>query len=234
MQRKLILFDVDGTLITPGPLPRQTLAEAIAHFLGRPVELSFYDVAGLTDPIIVRNALTKFGADVTHTDGDIDHILEHFLSLVEERLPRANAVRVFPGAEELIRECIAEGWVPALMTGNMERGARAKLAGTGLWDLFAFGVFGGDGNAREDLPWVAREYAWDVLHESFRPANMILIGDTPNDARIARINQLASMIVCRREEDDWRQAILAEQPTWLIEGFDDVPGLIGLMKGTKQ
>ncbi len=121
--------------------------------------------------------------------------------------------------------------VPALLTGNMERGARVKLAPTGLWELFAFGVYGGDGNAREDLPWVARERAWEALHESFRPADTILIGDTPNDARVARLNEMSSLIVIRRPEPEWRRAIEAEQPTWLVDGFEDVPGLIRLMKG---
>ncbi len=230
-RRNLILFDVDGTLISPGPIPRQALGEALSHFLGRKVELTFHDVAGLTDPIIIRNALVRHGADSPPSNGDISTVLEHFLTIEEERLPASNDVRIFPGAEALVRACLAENWVPALLTGNMERGARVKLAPTGLWDLFAFGVYGGDGNTREDLPWVAWERAWDVLHEPFHPADTILIGDTPNDARIARLNDIRSLIVCRREEAEWRQAIEAQHPTWLVNEFDDVPGLIRLMRG---
>jgi len=231
VRRKLILFDVDGTLISPGPIPRQALGEALSHFLGRKVRLTFHDVAGLTDPIIIRNALVRHGADSPPSNGDISTVLEHFLTIEEERLPASNDVRIFPGAEALVRACLAENWVPALLTGNMERGARVKLAPTGLWDLFAFGVYGGDGNTREDLPWVAWERAWDALHEFFHPADTILIGDTPNDARIARLNDISSLIVCRREEAEWRQAIEAQHPTWLVNEFDDVPGLIRLMRG---
>ncbi|MFB0516071.1 MAG: HAD family hydrolase [Candidatus Neomarinimicrobiota bacterium] len=232
-QRKLILFDVDGTLITPGLIPRRAMAEAISHFLGVEIELTFFDVAGLTDPIIIRNALLRYGSNTSPTDGEINGILEHFLMLLEERLPPSDAVKVFPGAETLVQACIDEDWVPALLTGNVERGARIKLAGTGLWDRFSFGVFGNDGHSREDLPWIARERAWDVLHESFGLADIILIGDTPNDACIARLNGIASLIVCRREEPEWRRTIEAEQPTWLVEGFDDVPGLIRLLKGER-
>ncbi len=231
IRRKLVLFDIDGTLLSPGLIPRQALAEALSHFLGRQVELTFHDVAGLTDPIIIRDALVRHGTDHPPSNGDINTVVEHFLTIEEERLPASDDVRVFPGAEALVRACLAENWVPALLTGNMERGARVKLAPTGLWELFAFGVYGGDGNAREDLPWIAWERAWDVLHESFRPADTILIGDTPNDARVARLNGIASLIVCRREEAEWRRAIEAEQPAWLVDGFDDVPGLIRLMKG---
>ncbi|MEE9162478.1 MAG: hydrolase, partial [Candidatus Neomarinimicrobiota bacterium] len=62
-QRKLVLFDVDGTLIAPGPIPRQAMAEAISAGLGRDVTLSFLDVAGQTDPTIIRNALAQSGTN---------------------------------------------------------------------------------------------------------------------------------------------------------------------------
>lgn len=227
---KLILFDIDGTLITPGPIPRQALGEAISYFLKRKVELTFHEVAGLTDPIIIRNALVRYGVDPTPTSGDIKGVLEHFLNLVEDRLHDCDDVQIFPGAEALVRACRSESWVPALLTGNVERGARAKLTRTGLWELFAFGIYGDDGNTREDLPWIAREQAWEVLNESIPPADTILVGDTPNDARIARLNRIKSLIVCRRQEAEWRQAIEAEQPTWIVEGFDDIPALIQLMR----
>ena len=230
MSRKLVLFDLDGTLISPGTLARETLAEAVSHFLGRTVELTFYEVAGFTDPIIVRNALVRHGGDGQPSKRDIDAILDSFLDLVEQRFPAAKTVKVFPGAEELVRACQDENWVPALLTGNMERGARAKMANTNLLDLFAFGVFGDDGNSREDLPWVAREKAWDILHESFLPEQMILVGDTPNDARIASMNTINALIVCRREEADWRQAIKRYNPAWMVEDFMDVPALISMMK----
>ncbi len=230
-QRKLVLFDVDGTLISPGPIPRQAMAEAISTGLGRAVTLSFLDVAGQTDPTIIRNALAQSGTNDKPDAEAVAEILEHYLTLLETRLPGSEGVEVFPGAAPLVRACVEQGWVPALLTGNVERGARAKLADTGLWDLFAFGVFGSDGNTREDLPWIARERAWDTLHESFRPQDTIIIGDTPNDAAIAGLNRNASLIVCRREDEGWRAAIAAENPTWLVDDFADVPGLIELMKG---
>lgn len=228
--RKLILFDIDGTLLTPGPIPRQALAEAVSHFLGKTIQLSFHDVAGFTDPTIIHNTLARHGYNGGIPPNQLAAVVEHYLSLVEDRLPASDDLHVYPGAETLVRRCQQEGWVTALLTGNVERGARAKLARTGLWDLFAFGVFGDDGNQREDLPWIARERAWDTVRESFRPEYTILIGDTPNDAYIARLNRIASLIVCRRDEPEWRQAIKDERPTWLVEGFEDVPTIMNLLK----
>ena len=228
---KLILFDVDGTLLSPGPVPRQAMAEAIGGFVGAEISLGFHDVAGMTDPIIVRNALLRHGvADQgTRTDA-VDGIIADYLLLLEKRLPSSNEVQVFPGAAELVEACKAEGWVTALLTGNVEAGARRKLARSGLWEEFAFGIFGDDGQTRDDLPWLARERAWEAVHEAYQPSDTILVGDTPDDARIARLSGQRSLIVCRRAEPEWRTAIEKEGPTWLVDNFDDVAGLIHLMK----
>lgn len=229
-QRKLILFDIDGTLISPGPIPRESLAEALSHFLGKSVDLAFNHVAGFTDPTIIEAALERHGYNFNADGHAVSRVQEHYLTLVEERLPASDDVAVFPGAEDLVRACREENWATALLTGNVERGARLKLSRTGLWDLFSFGVFGDDGNSREDLPWVARERAWDVLHESFQPAGIILVGDTPNDARIANLSAIHSLIVCRRPEPEWRQAIEDERPSLIVDDFEDPASLVQWMK----
>lgn len=229
--RRLVLFDVDGTLLTPGPVPRLALAEALSRYLGLPVELSFHEVAGFTDPTIIQNALALYGNQQQVNPAVVEAILGDYLALVAERLPDSDAVQVFPGAKELVLACRDEGWTTALLTGNVEQGARLKLDRTGLWELFAFGVFGNDGNSREDLPWLARERAFEVLSVAFSAGHMILVGDTPNDARIARLNAIRSLIVCRRGEPEWRAAIKAESPTWLVDDFSNVPLLMKLLKG---
>ena len=226
---KLILFDIDGTLVSPGTLARETMAVAVSDYLGHPVELSFHDVAGFTDPVIVRSALVRQGLSSDSLDGAVQTILNDYLQRIQECYPAYEAPFIFPGARELVLACQAEGWTTALLTGNLQPSARLKIERFDLWDLFAFGVFGDDGNAREDLPWIARERAWDALQLSFRTADTILIGDTPNDARIAALNGIASLIVCRRDEPEWRQAIQEQQPTWLVEDFEDIPELIRFM-----
>ena len=87
-RRKLILFDVDGTLINPGPVPRQAMVEAIGGFVGEEISLGFHDVAGMTDRIIVRDALLRHDvADRSTREGAVDGIIADYLRLLEERLP---------------------------------------------------------------------------------------------------------------------------------------------------
>lgn len=207
------------------------MGEAIGSYLDKEVALSFHDVAGSTDLAIVRQALRRYGNSAQINSGSIEAVLSAYLELLEKRLPGSDDVKVYPGARELVSACREAGWATAIMTGNVERGARAKLAGTGLLEMFDFGIYGDDGHQREDLPFVAAERGWDVLAESFPPGVTTLIGDTPNDARVARMAGMANMIVCRREEPEWRAAIEAESPTWLVDSLADTDQLMAYLKG---
>lgn len=231
MYSKLILFDVDGTLLSPGPIPRQMMQEAISAYLNKPITLDYHDVAGFTDPTIIQEALRNKGS----VDGDLTiataTILESYLGNVTEQLAAKGGVSLFDGARELVLACQGEGWATALLTGNVEIGARAKVEPTGLWDLFAFGAWGDDGAERVDLPAVALRKATAVLQQSFEPEDVILIGDTPQDARIGRLNNIRTMVVCRRPEPEWREAIEAESPTWVVDDFSNLPAILSLMRG---
>ncbi len=228
--RRLILFDIDGTLISPGPIPRETMAAALSAELGEPVTLSFHHVAGSTDPVIVREALLRHGNGLPASSAAVSAVLDRYLEQVEEKLRDLGGVTIFPGARELVQACRKAGWATAIMTGNLERGAAAKLAGTGLWELFDFGIFGDDGHRREDLPYVAAERAWDVLQEAYPAAVTTLIGDTPADARVARQAGMRGLVVCRREEPEWRAAIEAEAPTWVVDDLEDTAALMALLE----
>ena len=228
--RRLILFDVDGTLISPGPIPRETMAAALSAELGEPVTLKFQHVAGSTDPAIVREALLRHGNGTPIDPIAITAVLDRYLEQVEEKLRDFGGVSVFPGARELVQACREAGWATAILTGNLQRGAAAKLADTGLWDLFDFGIFGDDGHKREDLPYVAAERAWDVLHEAYPAEVTTLIGDTPADARAARLAGMRGLVVCRRAEPEWRSAIEAEAPTWVVDDLEDTSALMALLE----
>ena len=111
--RRLILFDVDGTLISPGPIPRETLAAALSAELGRPVTLEFEHVAGSTDPVIVREALLRHGNGQPVEPEVIASVLERYLREVEIKLAYSGSVSVFAGVRELAQACREAGWARA-------------------------------------------------------------------------------------------------------------------------
>ncbi|MFC1746721.1 HAD family hydrolase [Candidatus Neomarinimicrobiota bacterium] len=229
-RRKLILFDIDGTLLSSAPTGRESLEEALTEYLGWTIHLDFHDVAGFTDPAIIEGVLQRNGYNISSNGHVVDQVLARYLDILDERIPGSGVVTVFRGAIELVAGCRQEGWCTALLTGNVERGARVKLGEAGIWDLFDFGIYGDEGNLREDLPWLARERAWDEVQESFRLENIFLVGDTPNDARVARLSNIHSLIVNRRPELEWRQAILDEHPGLLVDSLESVGDLIGWIR----
>ncbi len=228
MSRRLILFDIDGTLLFPGTLARKLLDRAIEDDVGESPQLSVEDVAGYTDPVIVRNALHRLEITVDHVPNRVDAILENYLIFLRKEFPKYKEPFLYDDAVELVDCCRKKGWGVALLSGNIREGARVKLERFGVWDDFAFGVFGDDAASRSDLLWIVPEVAWDALGEAYTHTRIIIVGDTPNDARIARENGSRSLIVCRRPE--WQSNIEAEQPTWLVDSLEETEKILEWME----
>ncbi len=216
--KKLFLFDIDGTLINCGPVPKQAMNDSFLEVTGHDPDFQISDVAGLTDLFIIRRTLQKFqldGADMEMTD----RIINGYLTRLKADYPKSEGAFAFPDAIEFLSFVESQGHATALLTGNIRRGAQVKLGRFDLFDRFPFGAFGDDGLTRYDLPRVVRERAWDVLGEAFRFEEMVVVGDTVEDCKIALENGMKSVIVCRRPE--WRADIEKLKPTWIGDRLDD-------------
>lgn len=216
--RKLVLVDIDGTLIAPGMTPRRALAQAIADFTGQTITFRVEQLAGNTDPLIVSNALEQLGIPPDKRDGLAGKILWRYLKLLIEQYPAAEDKQVFPGARELITYLLQQPVRLGLITGNLLLGAYTKLRVFGLWDCFSFGVFGDDSYYRTELPPIALKRAAEMFGEEYHPQDVLIIGDTVNDVLCAHQNGMVSVIVLRREE--WRAAITTAQPELLVSSFE--------------
>jgi phosphoglycolate phosphatase len=218
MKEKLFLFDIDGTLISPGPAARKAINQAIENFTGVPPNLQIKDVAGMTDRLIVRNALEKRGVN-GDIDKIVDDIVNDYLTMFENTYSESTEAFVYEDALELVKK-VQEKDIPlGLLTGNVKRGAQIKLNRFDLMKHFSFGVFGEEGATRSDLPIVARNRANEVLGKSFEFEDMVLVGDTPEDAIAAKVNGCKSIIVCRRKE--WYNDILETGADLIVESLDD-------------
>ncbi|MFQ6615509.1 MAG: HAD family hydrolase [Fidelibacterota bacterium] len=225
--KQLVLFDIDGTLIHPGTLARRLMNEAVARVSGVSPELEMEEVAGFTDPSIIRKALQKVQYDSGNLNPVVDRVLEDYLSRLKTEYASYDKPYLYGDAVALVHRCRDEGWQVGLLSGNLREGAVTKLSRFGLWKEFKFGVFGDDGANREDLLWRVPELAWDALGEAYTFERLVLVGDTPNDARIANMNGVRSLIVCRRPE--WKSRIEMESPTWLVDSFEKLDDIIGWM-----
>jgi phosphoglycolate phosphatase-like HAD superfamily hydrolase len=178
---RLVLFDIDGTLLTTNGIAKHTFAEALEAVLGKPTIAREHDFAGKTDQQIYREIMQQSGFDDETTDARMHEVLDTFLDLLEQRLT-PDTVTALPGVHALLEALAGETTVTlGLLTGSMIRGARIKLVPAGLEKYFSFGAFGSDGLHRHELPSIAVERAYNRTGYVFREKEIIIIGDTPND-----------------------------------------------------
>jgi phosphoglycolate phosphatase-like HAD superfamily hydrolase len=181
---RLVLFDIDGTLLSGGRAARTVFAGALTEVFGTCGDVETFAFEGKLDPMIVRELLLAAGVP----EETVLRRRAEALALYLDRLEAALAVErpvLKPGVAAVLDGVARAGAaVPALLTGNVERGARIKLAAVGLWDRFAFGAFGDEAPRREDLGPVALEKARRLGH-AFTGPDCVVVGDAPQDVACA-------------------------------------------------
>ncbi len=182
----VLLFDIDGTLVSSGGAGRRAMERAFAELYGSAAPLRF-TFAGMTDRGIVRTGLDA--SDATITEAAIDAVIERYLALLPAEVQGASDYATLPGVTDLL--CALTDWrhiAVGLGTGNVERGARIKLAPVQLNDHFAFGGFGCDHEARERLIAAGITRGAARLHKEPGDCRVVVVGDTPRDVQAALAN----------------------------------------------
>jgi phosphoglycolate phosphatase-like HAD superfamily hydrolase len=183
-RRKLVLFDIDGTLLLSRGAGRRAVLAAMAGLL--PPEESVRGVRfdGKTDPQIVAELLAAAGAPDAADPARVSRILDRYVEVLEQELARPGHVTdVMPGVPQVLdRIEQAHEAMLGLLTGNVRPGARLKLRSAAIDpDRFPVGAFGSDHPVRAELPAIAAVRA--EPHFGRRPAGaeIVIIGDTPAD-----------------------------------------------------
>jgi phosphoglycolate phosphatase len=183
--RRLILFDIDGTLVSGGPA-KHAFEAAMAETYGTVGDIGGVSFAGKTDPQIARELLSSVGFEREAIDSGFAELWERYVGHLEARLGD-RPMQVLPGVHELLDALAGlEGVGIGLLTGNIVRGAELKLGSAGLWDCFEVGGFGSDHEERDELPAVAIERARVHWKVSIEAADAIVVGDTPRDVGCGR------------------------------------------------
>ncbi len=181
----LLLWDIDGTLIASGGAGMHALRHGLRANFGIDDSLDDIDFAGRTDRWIVRRIFEKFS--VPYTEENFARCIDGYLAALPAALDNPRA-RVLPGVRELLATAAANGsLVQGLLTGNLRRGAQAKLSHHGLWEFFPFGAFADDGELRNNLSPHALRRAREHTGVHFAPERVWVIGDTPHDIECGRV-----------------------------------------------
>ena len=183
---KLVLFDIDGTLVLTGGAGIRAMNRAGESVLGLSNLLDGIPVAGRTDWIILHDALRQAGHDLDEALFERMRDAHHEFLGEEILLPGQGVKDVMPGVRELLpilqsRHDIALG----LLTGNFEQAARIKLGHFDLWEYFRCGAFGDDAPDRNALVPFAVDRARECGLGDFDFADVLVIGDTPSDVACA-------------------------------------------------
>jgi len=185
---RLVLFDIDGTLLMSDGAGRRAIHTALIEVFGStgPADYRF---DGKTDKQIVRALMRHEGHEDEHIDARMNNVLGRYVECLTSELaqPRFRA-RLLDGIPELLDALeVREDVVLGLLTGNLEAGARAKLRAVGIDPArFRVGAFGSDHEHRPELPAIAQLRALETLGMEIHGGDVVVIGDTPADIECAR------------------------------------------------
>jgi len=186
---KLVLFDIDGTLLWTDGAGRRAIRQALLDEVGTAGPIESYRFDGKTDPQIVRELLALAAHPAAQDEARVQAVCGRYVDLLAAELARATQrTTLMAGIAELLGDEEAAGRaLVGLLTGNLERGAALKLRSAGLDpERFRVGAYGSDSHRRPDLPAVAARRATALAGRAFAGADIVIVGDTPDDVACGR------------------------------------------------
>ncbi len=225
---RLVLFDIDGTLLSAGRAARESVLAALRRVYAWGGSADSHDFSGKTDPQIIRELIRETVGE-TRCESDLAAALDAYLEELTARLA-PEAVVPKPGIPEILRRLAAEPSVTlALLTGNLERGARIKLEPPGFNGYFPFGAYGSDSADRYQLPEIAVARAEAQTGHRFAGKSVVIVGDSVHDVACGRSIGVRSVAVATGPTRPDRLA--AEKPDALFENFADVDRAVEAILG---
>ena len=225
MSKRLLLWDIDGTLLHTGRAGIYSMINVARELFGADDDLSDIEFAGKTDRAIIRDVLAKHKQRTD--DENIQRFASRYLDGLPAELPRRNGY-VLPGVVELLTRLKNRPHVVlGLLTGNMERGAKMKLEHYGLWQFFEFGAFADDHHDRNELGAFARQRAREKHGHDFDAADIDVIGDTGHDIACGKAFGARTIAVAT---GSWsRERLTAQKPDFVFDDFSAVDQVLATL-----
>jgi len=217
--KRLLLFDIDGTLVRGGPA-KKAFELGMELVFGTAGPIDGHDFSGKTDPQIARELLRLKGFEDQEIDEGFHRLWQEYLGELEPRLMEM-PMTVLPGVRSLLDHLNGLGDVAlGLLTGNIVDGARLKLNSVGLMDYFQVGGYGSDSEVREDLPAVAMDRASRVWGRSFPADSVVVVGDTPRDVACGKYGGTRTVAVATGRFD--AGSLAATSPDHVLNDLGDL------------
>ena len=187
--KKLVLFDIDGTLLWSDGAGRAAIRQALIDEMGTAGPIDDLAFAGKTDPQIVRELLAAADHPNADSNSHAERVCRRYAEVLEHELQAPQrSMRVYDGVPELLAQLgNRPDAVIGLLTGNIEVGAVLKLRAAGIDpEQFQIGAYGSDAVNRSDLPLIAAERAAPLFGHVPHGEEVVILGDTPSDVTCGR------------------------------------------------
>src|SRR5262249_47700923 len=230
---RVILFDIDGTLITAVRRPeyRGSMRQILTDVFGTYGRIAEVDFAGRTDLAIYREALESDGVSFEIIKERLPLVEAAMVALLDRMAATGQVYRLCPGVGDLLADLSTDQrFVVSLLTGNVERLAEAKLRVAGVGHHFcARGAFGSDAEERDHLPQIAAERLKLALGNNLEPHRFVIVGDTPRDISCARF--FGARVVAVASGQYSVEQLRAHSPDALVPDLSDTSAITELLAG---
>jgi len=225
---KLLLFDIDGTILNTGGAGKRSMIRAFEDVYGVPNGFHDIHMSGKTDPMILKEALSRAGLPLEEDLAEL--FKQRYFELMKEEIEKPNPKKqLMPGIEELIPHLSEKSDVIlGLLTGNWKHGAALKLGHFNLYHYFNLGAFGDDSLDREKLLPFARERFERFYNDPVPEENIFVIGDTPRDIQSAKPHGVRTVGVATGTYSLIQ--LQAEKPDFLFKDFSDWTSFLEVLK----
>jgi phosphoglycolate phosphatase-like HAD superfamily hydrolase len=182
---RLVLFDIDGTLVRTGGAGVKAFAKVFATEFGVVDGYKQLNFGGRTDVSLVRELFGHH--QIEPTPENFARFFDRYAFWLDHLLAHSHG-SACPGVWEFIRglQALPQPPLLGLLTGNIRLGSEIKLRHFKLWDLFQVGAFGDDHEDRNQIAAIARQRGSRHLNEELRDRQVLVVGDTPHDVRCGK------------------------------------------------
>lgn len=226
---RLLLFDIDGTLLSTRGIPRLAMERVLQKKFNNFKYDDNYNYSGRTDWEIVEHLLDFAGIEFKRDFDSLQKLFSAFADELEFEIKNGLIPHIYPNVLELLEKLKKESNIKiGLLTGNIAAGARLKLEAAGILKYFPFGAFGDDAKERNKLADIAIKRAAKIYGDNISKENTWIIGDSIYDIRCAKSNGLRCLAVCTGLTS--RNELMKENPEFLIDDFSDLDFVVNILK----
>jgi phosphoglycolate phosphatase len=219
--KRLVLFDIDGTILTGGPLWKEAFLGALSELYPK-LEFPMVPFGGKTDVQIAREFLAASGETEAEIDRDMQRIIDLYVARATVAAKtRKSEVKIHPGVPEILSELSRHPDILlGLLTGNVRKGAQAKLSCVELDHYFKIGVYGDDHWDRYKLPQLAVDRVRSETGHAFSGKQIVIIGDTIHDVNCGKSIGVRSIAVGTGHKI-YAEQLLSQNPDYYFKDLSD-------------